>query len=129
VLRIEPIAIMASVIPLKVSARNFDRDQLYIIGHPGKLKEIPNEVNAVFGSPDERKRVSFGELMDANPTRPSEYIHDASTIGGYSGGCMLAFGFGEREVVGLHHFGSTLTGNRAFKSTALLAHQVGQFLG
>lgn len=127
-LRIEPVAAMGAVSPLKISTRNFDLDQLYIIGHPGKLREIPNEVNAVFGSPDERKRVSFGELMDADPSRPGQYIHDASTIGGYSGGCMLAFGFGEREVVGLHYFGDALNGNRAFKSTALLAHQVGQFL-
>jgi hypothetical protein len=125
VIRIVPLTSVAAPKPLTVSAQPLAVDQLYVVGHPGRMAAIPDEVNAVFGSPDERKRVSFGELMDSDATRPDELIHDASTIGGFSGGCVLAFD--SREVVGLHHFGDPTGGNRAFKSGALHAHAVGKF--
>jgi hypothetical protein len=53
-------------------------------------------------------------------------MHDASTIGGYSGGCVLPFL--TNEVVGLHYYGDPLTGNRAFTAAALRAHPVAKFL-
>ncbi len=126
VIRIGPLTSAAAPKPLVVSGKALDVDQLYVVGHPGRMDGIPDEVHAVFGSPDERKRVSFGEIMDSDGQRPSELIHDASTIGGFSGGCVLPFA--SREVVGLHHFGDPTGGNRAFKSTALLAHAVAKFL-
>jgi len=112
--------------PLALMREEFDSDYLYVMGHPGRVAEAPEEVLAVFGAPDERKRVSFGELMDEDPQRSQELLHDASTIGGYSGGCVL--GFRTREVAALHYWGDPVTGNRAFKMTALLAHEVGRFL-
>lgn len=109
--------------PIPLSAREFDQDYLYVLGHPGRMPEVPDEVRAVFGDPDERKRASFGELMDADPRRPGEILYDASTIGGFSGGCVL--GFRAREVVGVHYYGDPLNGNRAVAATALAAHPAG----
>jgi hypothetical protein len=126
-LEIEPLQESQAATPLIVSRATFDFDQLYIVGHPGRLETVPSEVNAVFGSPDEHKRVSFGELMDANSAFPNELIHDASTIGGYSGGCVL--GFTSLEVIGLHFLGDSTAGNRAFKAAALRTHKVNSFLG
>jgi trypsin-like peptidase len=128
ILRVEPIAGNdAAPAPLTVSRANFGATALYIVGHPGKLSHVPDNTAAVFGTPDERKRVSLGEVMAPDPARPFELRHDASTIGGYSGGCVL--GFLSREVIGLHYFGETLKGNRAFTAQALRAHPVASFLG
>jgi hypothetical protein len=92
---------------------------LYVVGHPGRMASVPEEVSAVFGTPDERKRVSLGEAMDGTG---ADLFHDASTIGGYSGGCVV--GFGSRSVIGLHYYGDSVRGNRAITSEALRAHPV-----
>jgi hypothetical protein len=126
VIRLAPPAAATAPKPLAVSGQSLESDQLYIVGHPGRMQEVPDDVNAVFGSPDEHKRVSLGEIMDADAATPDELIHDASTIGGYSGGCVL--GFGSRAVRGLHYLGDAAAGNRAFKASALLVHPVGVFL-
>jgi hypothetical protein len=99
---------------------------VYVVGHPGKVPNVPDKVLAVFGTPDERKRVSFGETMDSTPRRPNEIVYDASTIGGYSGGCVVPFM--TTQVMGLHHYGDPLKGNRAFTAAALRAHAVAQFM-
>jgi hypothetical protein len=112
--------------PLKLATEEFDQDYLYVVGHPGKLVDIPDEVFAVFGAPDERKRVSFGELMDGDESAPQDLVHDSSTIGGYSGGCVL--GFADHRVAALHYLGSVLEGNRAIKATTLKTHAVGTWL-
>lgn len=111
--------------PLAVAA-DLEPERLFVVGHPGKMDVVPDDVQAVFGTPNERKRVSFGERMDADLSRPSEIIHDASTIGGYSGGCVL--GFGSPAVVGLHYFGDPVNGNRALSAAMLLQHEVAAFL-
>lgn len=113
--------------PLILARTEFDADQLYVVGHPGRIATdlVPEAIQAVFGSPDERKRVSLGELMDPLAARPHDLVHDASTIGGYSGGCVL--GLLTQEVAGLHYYGDPESGNRAVLSTALLAHPVARF--
>ena len=51
--------------PLAVSSGDvFNLDRLFVVGHPGKLSMVPEDIRLVFGDPDERKRVSFGMLMD-----------------------------------------------------------------
>ncbi|MCA6115213.1 trypsin-like peptidase domain-containing protein [Bradyrhizobium sp. WSM 1738] len=112
--------------PLSISSSPGDYQYIYVMGHPGKMAKVPENVLAVFGTPNERKRVSFGETMDTSAPGPNEFLHDASTIGGYSGGCVLPFL--KREVIGLHYYGNPLSGNRAFTAAALRAHPVGQFL-
>jgi hypothetical protein len=119
-------AVTQTLAPLSLAVETFDSDQLYVIGHPGRMRNVPEEVLAVFGTPNERKRVSFGELLDPDAERPSEILHDASTIGGYSGGCVL--GFGSPAVVALHYYGDPINGNRAITAEALKAHAVTRFL-
>ncbi len=128
VIRIAPPAAVAASAPNPLTLANalFDSDQLYVIGHPGKMDKIPQEVLAVFGTPDERKRVSFGELMDPLANAAHIILHDASTIGGYSGGAVL--GFRSQEVAALHFFGDPISGNRAISAPALRAHPVAAFL-
>jgi endonuclease G, mitochondrial len=113
--------------PLAVSqAAAFDVERLYVVGHPGRMPSVPEAVRAVFGDPDERKRVSFGQTMDDAVAVAGEVVHDASTIGGFSGGCVL--GFLSAEVRALHYFGDSVAGNRAITADALRRHAVKAFL-
>jgi hypothetical protein len=111
--------------PLIVSSDSSEYQYIYVMGHPGKMPEVPENVLAVFGTPNERKRVSFGETIDSGVPGPNEFLHDASTIGGYSGGCVLPFL--KKQVIGLHYYGDPLSGNRAFTAAALRQHAVGRF--
>ncbi len=112
-----------SAIPMPVSRESvFELERLYVVGHPGRLTSVPEKVRAVFGDPDERKRVSFGLRMEADHLDPDELIHDASTIGGYSGGCVL--GFLANQVRALHYWGDPEYGNRAITASALRRHPV-----
>jgi hypothetical protein len=107
--------------PLALSKSDpLELNRIYVIGHPGRMESVPAEVRAVFGEPDERKRVSLGEVMDPDAARPNELIHDASTIGGYSGGCV--FRLSSAEVQALHYWGDAIAGNRAITSAALRGH-------
>ncbi len=126
VIRVVPPADVSLPAPLSLADEEADTSQLYVIGHPGRLTTVPNDVQAVFGSPDERKRISMGELMDPDTRFPGDLIHDASTIGGYSGGCVAAFL--SPAIIGLHYYGDPENGNRAILSTALLRHPVRGFL-
>jgi hypothetical protein len=105
-----------------------DADHLYVVGHPGKLDPalVPENVQAVFGSPDERKRISPGEQLDPDPAHPADFVHDASTIGGYSGGSV--FGFLEQNAGALHYCGHPTAGNRAVLTSELLQAPVARFL-
>jgi V8-like Glu-specific endopeptidase len=122
-LRITPVA---GVSALSVATASSATKQLYVFGHPGRLTNVPDDVAAVFGTPNGRKRVSFGERMDADPARPGEIAHDASTIGGFSGGCVLAFG--SPDVTALHYYGDPVQGNRAITAATLRAHAVAAYL-
>ena len=129
-IRVEPIPTsLLAPQPLGLAAPSVDigaLKQLYVIGHPGRLAEVPDEVQAVFGILDERKRVSLGAQMPANPFFPNDVVHDASTIGGYSGGCVHAFF--STDVVALHYLGDPAGGNRAVSASALRSHAVAAFL-
>jgi hypothetical protein len=112
-----------AAIPMQVSRESvFELERLYVVGHPGRLETVPDKVRAVFGDPDERKRVSFGLKLEADSADPDELVHDASTIGGYSGGCVL--GFLANEVRALHYWGDPDSGNRAITASALRRHPV-----
>lgn len=121
-LRVTPLG-SKTALPLKVSGASVSElDRMYVIGHPGKLPHVPEDVFAVFGTPDERKRVSFGHNMDEEADDPAELIYDASTVGGFSGGCVL--GFMANEARALHYFGDSKAGNRAISSAVLRRHSV-----
>jgi hypothetical protein len=99
---------------------------LYIVGHPALTALVPDDVRAVFGKPDGKKRVSFGQLLSNLPDTGT-LLHDASTIGGYSGGPVVGISAG--IVVGLHYYGDPAVGNFAASAKALQEHAAGQFLG
>jgi hypothetical protein len=100
--------------------------QLFLVGHPGVLAAVPADVQAVFGTPNGRKRVCFGEKLAATAALPGVMGHDASSIGGFSGACVLAFG--SAGVSALHYYGDPARGNRAITADALRAHPVAAFL-
>ena len=97
-------------------------DRLYIVGHPGRMFTVPEKVQMVFGTPDGRKRLSFGELMVPWESGATEIVHDASTIGGYSGAAVMGFGDGEMQA--LHYWGDPTYGNRAVVAAKIRAHPV-----
>lgn len=123
VLEIEPASATDEPAPpvLKITKDDvFDIDRLYVIGHPGRVKVVPAEIQLVFGDPDERKRVSFGMLMDPDDTDQVHIVHDASTFGGYSGGAVC--GFAATDLQALHYWGDGVHGNRAIAARALHGH-------
>lgn len=124
ILQLAPAASVASPLELAL-APNVAR-QLYVIGHPGPIPDVPDKVLAVFGTPNGRKRVCFGELMPADTVGPGEFGHDASTIGGFSGSCVLAFT--SSSVVALHYYGDPLRGNRAITAATLRSHLIAAYL-
>jgi len=104
--------------PLTVSSKTaFDLERLFVVGHPGRPAMLPEKVRAVFGEPDEKKRVSFGQMFDVQTMDPDEVLHDASTIGGFSGAPVL--GLLQSEVRALHYWGDQEEGNRAITASAL----------
>lgn len=94
---------------------------LFVVGHPAPMHGVPAAVEAVFGRPDGRKRVSFGKLLDGAAPAQGQFVHDASTIGGYSGGPVVDIA--EGTVAGLHYFGDPTNGNLAFAADTLRAHE------
>jgi hypothetical protein len=99
---------------------------LYIVGHPALSAVVPDEVKAVFSKPDGKKRVSFGQLLSIVDNEDI-ILHDASTIGGYSGGPVI--GVSGKTVLGLHFYGDPSAGNYAVAAKALRNHPVQRFLG
>ncbi len=118
-LKIEPISGKANALTLTTKPLD-DLERLYVVGHPGLMQSIPKDVRKVFGDPDEKKRVSFGELMEPLVRPSDDIIHDASTIGGFSGGCVMDFL--ATDVTGLHYWGDTAQGNRAVSAAAIRGH-------
>lgn len=98
---------------------------LYVVGHPALANAVPDDVKAVFGNPDGKKRVSFGQLLSLLESGGT-ILHDASTIGGYSGGPVVGISSG--LVAGLHYFGDPAAGNLGVSAGALRGHTVGQYL-
>lgn len=114
--------------PLPMARASLASRYLYVVGHPGEIDTmaLDSDEQAVFGRPNGRKRVSLGQVMTADPAFPNDIIHDSSTIGGYSGACVL--GFDVCEVVALHYYGTPVTGNRAITAQALRAHPIAALL-
>ena len=122
VLEIEP---MDEVPPLNFQANGAPApNYLYVVGHPAPIALAPTAVQAVFGNPDGRKRVSFGKLLTGPDGQ--DLLHDASTVGGYSGGPVV--GIGGDAVAGLHYYGQPPRANLAVKACAIRAHAVQQHL-
>jgi hypothetical protein len=100
---------------------------LVVVGHPAPNPYMNDDVRAVFDQLDGRKRLSFGEFIKSDDPRDSHvHLHDASTVGGFSGGCLLVLG--ENEVAAVHYYGSVLRGNRALRASAIKTHTVGAIL-
>jgi len=118
-------AVPAGASPLKIGVKPPASKMVYLFGHPGVMAAVPLEVQAVFGTPNGRKRVCFGERMPDDPAYPGDWMHDASTIGGFSGGCMLTFA--DTDVAALHYYGHPVSGNRAIPAAALRSHAVRAF--
>ena len=117
VLAIEPVT---SFTPLGLIDENAPSPaDLFVVGHPGLMAGVPSEVQAVFGNPDGRKRVSFGKRLGAGG-RVGVFGHDASTIGGYSGAPVV--GIRGDAVAGLHYYGDPVNGNLAVTAEALREH-------
>ncbi|MBR1188556.1 serine protease [Bradyrhizobium sp. AUGA SZCCT0160] len=125
-IRVNPIG-AAFAQPLVLAATTPSSKYMYVVGHPGRVAaaELTQDIQAVFGNPDGRKRVSLGELMPSGGAFPNDILHDASTIGGYSGACVLCFD--RCEVAGLHYHGTFLDGNRAIPAEALRRHDLARF--
>jgi hypothetical protein len=129
-LRVRPLDPAVSQLPQPLAlAREgideWDSDRVCVVGHPGRMAQdqITSEIAAVFGNPDGRKRISFGELMDPDERRRHDLVYDSSTIGGFSGGPVAPVGTGEGGVVGLHYWGGDVTtGNRAILARSLREH-------
>jgi hypothetical protein len=100
-------------------------ENLFVVGHPALTMLVPEDVRAVFGNPDGKKKVSFGKLMKVADAG-TQILHDASTIGGYSGAPVVGIRSG--LVSGLHYYGDPNTGNIAIAAGALRQHPVSQFL-
>lgn len=114
--------------PLVLATTSPSSKYVYVVGHPGRVaaEELTKEIQAVFGNPDGRKRISLGELMPPDTAFPNDLLHDASTIGGYSGSSL--FCLDSNEVAGLHYHGTFLDGNRAVPANALRRHALAKFL-
>ena len=124
VLEVEPVpgGVAGAPPQLTVSSDDiYDFDRLYVVGHPGRLLSVPEDVRLVFGDPDERKCVSFGMLMDPQEENQVHIVHDASTIGGYSGGGVHQFD--GTDLMALHYWGDGINGNRAIAAQALRGHE------
>jgi hypothetical protein len=92
---------------------------LFVVGHPAPMETAPAAVKAVFGKLDCRKRVSFGKLLPAVPSS-RDFLHDASTVGGYSGAPVVGISSG--KVAGLHYYGDPDSGNVAAKAATIEGH-------
>jgi hypothetical protein len=118
VLAIEPLREHA---PLALApAAGATPNNLFVVGHPALMATVPEEVQAVFGKPDGRKRVSFGKRLEG-AARRGNIVYDASTVGGFSGGPVLGIGSG--VVAGLHYYGDPTNGNLAITAGTILAHR------
>ncbi|PWC32776.1 serine protease [Azospirillum sp. TSO35-2] len=126
VVRIAPASNGAMPNPLALATGAVTGRSLYIVGHPCPVENASQDVQAVFGSLDGRKRISLGERMSGETGAEKVLLHDASTIGGYSGGCVV--GFLMRDIAGLHYYGNSIHGNMAVPSPVLREHGVFEFL-
>ena len=108
--------------PLTLAAQSLRH--VAVIGHPAPFPELSHDERLVFGSFDERKRVSFGFVTATDAA--GELHHDASSAGGFSGGALVDLI--DAQVLGLHYRGTIAEGNRAFGTPQLRGHPANAFL-
>lgn len=106
-------------------------ESLCVVGHPAPLANPAPVVKKVFGDLDKRKRASFGLQLSQETAVLS---HDASTVGGYSGGPVVALtpgGYDGKvpEVAGLHFYGDPEKGNLAVRPAAIRRHASYGYMG
>lgn len=97
--------------PLKLSASkpaNVENKAVYVVGHPLRGGANEEDLKRIFGRPLGVKRLSPGNLMRIEGEM---VLHDASTLGGSSGSCVVDLG--RHLVLGLHAGGTYLEANEA----------------
>jgi hypothetical protein len=122
VLEIEPFEVVTPLClfdPAAPPGNNF-----YVIGHPGAMTNPAAEIATVFTHLDGKKRVSFGKRFTLEDTG-NDLVHDASTVGGYSGAPVVAISSG--KVSGLHYYGDPVAGNLAVTAATIRAHEAYQY--
>lgn len=81
---------------------------VYVVGHPVRGGASEEDLQRIFQLPLGVKRLSPGNLMRLEGEM---VLHDASTLGGSSGSCVVDLG--RHSVLGLHAGGSYLEANEA----------------
>jgi endonuclease G, mitochondrial len=115
--------------------QTFQGYQVYAVGHPYDAQPSA-AVREVFGEPDGRKRCSPGYVTKIETERPLVW-HDCSTVGGFSGSCLVSLQSAAHAAVGLHFggkegdrpAGSGLgVSNAAISFAAIQAHPAAEYL-
>ncbi|HEX2834674.1 MAG TPA: serine protease [Thermoanaerobaculia bacterium] len=89
-------------------AKRFQGSEIYVVGHPFRAIAT-SATTSVFGVADGFKRCSPG-LVTALSQFEHAFEHDASTLGGNSGSCVLSVS--AHKVVGLHYGGVSVDSNQ-----------------
>lgn len=93
----------------------FVGSKLFVLGYPMEARETPEVVmRRIFGGDPNvlaMKRLSPGTVMRWHTATPNVFLHDASTLGGSSGSCVIDIG--TNKVVGIHFAGLYKTENDA----------------
>jgi hypothetical protein len=120
-------------LPSGDGAEVFQGAEIYTVGHP--YRAVATEaIQTVFGQADGRKRWAPGFLTEFRP-QESLLHHDASTLSGNSGSCVIATG--SHAAIGLHFGGQAVDGtgrsglgftNHAIAFAHLDGHPVLQYL-
>jgi hypothetical protein len=87
---------------------HFQGSEIYVVGHPFRAAAT-SATASVFGVADGFKRCSPG-LVTAISKFEHAFEHDASTLGGNSGSCVLSVT--SHRVVGLHYGGVSVDANQ-----------------
>jgi endonuclease G len=95
-----------------------------VIGHPAldQRDRRFDDIDRVFGgAPMKVKRLMPGRISNSTPYVEDLLVHDCSTLGGVSGGCLIDLGFSHApspstlgQVIGIHMKGTRMDENRAF---------------
>jgi S1-C subfamily serine protease len=114
------------VLPIATEETYAEGEVVAIIGYPARDSRSPrNEQENIFLSEDGRppalflvKRLQPGEIMRLDQDDPSEFDHDASTLGGNSGSPVVRLSDG--AVIGLHRTGYLHEYNVAVKGSKIM---------
>ena len=110
-LRIEPVNGQSLPPPVKLSSTPAERgEQIAVIGYPARDPFFldPNLMDRIFNHRYDKKRLAPGLITGKTADR---VFHDCSTLGGNSGGEVVALKTG--QAVALHFAGTLFTKNHA----------------